>query len=226
MKDSTNISFEMSGRENSPFHVSIEGNIGSGKSSVLAFFKKFEEFECNPEPVQKWRNFQGHNLLELMYREPSNNTFAFQIAVQLSRYNELARFSGKEVRFFERTLDSSKFVFSELAHKEGNLADHELAIIDAWFEQLKQSLPPIGLYIYLRTSPQIAIERIRKRDRPEESNLDVEFVTKLHDLHEQWMVQEQYGPLGAKLLTIDADRSQEEVMDQLLANMEIIKGLK
>ena len=46
-----------------PFTVVIEGNIGSGKTTVLNYFNKFHEVEVLQEPVDKWRNVQGHNLL-------------------------------------------------------------------------------------------------------------------------------------------------------------------
>lgn len=46
-----------------PFTVVIEGNIGSGKTTFLNYFNKFHDVEVLQEPVEKWRNVQGHNLL-------------------------------------------------------------------------------------------------------------------------------------------------------------------
>ena len=37
-----------------PFVVSIEGNIGSGKSTMINYFKNFTDIQIHPEPVQKW----------------------------------------------------------------------------------------------------------------------------------------------------------------------------
>ena len=225
MLGSTNILIPRAEAVKTPFHVAVEGNIGAGKSSVLSLLESFEDLEINPEPIDTWRNFQGHNLLQLMYQHPEKHTFAFQTAVQLSRCVELARNSAKEVRIFERTLDSSRFVFSEFAYNERNLSDHELAIIQAWYTQLKQNLPPIGLYIYLRSSPEVVLNRIKTRGREEEANIDIEFLTKLHRLHEEWLMNERHGPLGAKLLVINADQTQEKIKKQLLENMNLIKGL-
>lgn len=47
----------------SKFTVSIEGNIGSGKSTLLQHFAKFNDVEVLQEPVDKWRNVRGYNLL-------------------------------------------------------------------------------------------------------------------------------------------------------------------
>lgn len=46
-----------------PYTVFIEGNIGSGKTTFLNYFKKFDEVCLQAEPVEKWRDVAGVNLL-------------------------------------------------------------------------------------------------------------------------------------------------------------------
>lgn len=46
-----------------PFTVFIEGNIGSGKTTFLNYFKKYDEVCLQTEPVEKWRDLGGVNLL-------------------------------------------------------------------------------------------------------------------------------------------------------------------
>lgn len=46
-----------------PFTVFIEGNIGAGKTTFLNHFKKYDDVCLYTEPVEKWRNVQGYNLL-------------------------------------------------------------------------------------------------------------------------------------------------------------------
>lgn len=46
-----------------PFTVFIEGNIGAGKTTFLNYFRKYEDVCLHAEPVDKWRNVQGINLL-------------------------------------------------------------------------------------------------------------------------------------------------------------------
>lgn len=43
--------------------VAVEGNIGSGKSTFLDFCKSRARVAVRPEPVEKWRNVNGENLL-------------------------------------------------------------------------------------------------------------------------------------------------------------------
>lgn len=51
------------GSDTKPFTVLIEGNIGSGKTTFLNHFKKFDSVCLLTEPVDQWRNCGGVNLL-------------------------------------------------------------------------------------------------------------------------------------------------------------------
>lgn len=43
--------------------VSVEGNIGSGKSTFLNYCSTKPGIDVHPEPIEKWRNVNGENLL-------------------------------------------------------------------------------------------------------------------------------------------------------------------
>lgn len=47
-----------------PFTVLVEGNVGAGKTTFLDYFARNEQY-CSifPEPVVKWRDYNGINLL-------------------------------------------------------------------------------------------------------------------------------------------------------------------
>lgn len=45
-----------------PFTVFVEGNIGSGKTTFLNHFAR-PDVDLLSEPVDMWRNVEGHNLL-------------------------------------------------------------------------------------------------------------------------------------------------------------------
>ena len=59
-----------------PFTVLVEGNIGSGKTTYLQHFsgsRHQDKVEVVMEPVEKWRNLNSHNLLQMMYEDPSRS---------------------------------------------------------------------------------------------------------------------------------------------------------
>lgn len=43
--------------------VAVEGNIGSGKSTFLSYCTRDPAFESRFEPLEKWTNVDGINLL-------------------------------------------------------------------------------------------------------------------------------------------------------------------
>lgn len=45
----------------------------------------------------------------------------------------------------------------------------------------------ICFVVYLRTDPEVAYQRIKTRNRPEERNVTFEYIKHLHDLHDRWL---------------------------------------
>ena len=37
-----------------PFVVAVEGNIGAGKSTMINYFRGFDDVQIHPEPIGKW----------------------------------------------------------------------------------------------------------------------------------------------------------------------------
>ena len=44
--------------------------------------------------------------------------------------------------------------------------------------------------IYLKTSPEICLQRIKKRGRKGENNITLEYLKSCHEYHEQWLKNE------------------------------------
>jgi len=73
--------------------------------------------------------------------------------------------------------------------------------------------------IYIRTSPEVALERIRARGRPEEASVDLKMLQELHQLHETWLLPQETSKDGKIRLTrvyiIDGDRSPPEILAEM-----------
>ena len=113
-----------------PFVVSIEGNIGSGKSTMLKYFEKFQDVELVPEPVAEWCNVGGHNLLGKLYEDPKRWSFQFQSYVQLTRLQLLKKQTDCSVKIIERSIQNNRFCFLENARREGSLSGSELEVFN------------------------------------------------------------------------------------------------
>ena len=193
----------------STYHVLVEGNIGVGKSTFLNRLKENlgNDATVFTEPVELWTNFKGTNLLQQMYDNPDRNSFRFQTFVQLSIGSVQHSFVKTPVKIMERSLQSGRFIFTEAMFKLGHIDQVEYDIIDEWFQWLTKISPQIDEIIYLRASPETALKRLRQRGRIGESGVSLEYLTHIHELHEQWL---QSGSNTVKVRVIDPDRSLAE----------------
>jgi len=201
-----------------PFTVVVEGNIGSGKTTFLRPYMATTMDSTNPtsdlvevveEPVGSWRNLQGTNLLKLMYEDPKRWSLMFQTYVQLTMIQHHTKSSIKPIRVMERSLLSARYCFVENLYNGGNMTDAEYAVLSEWFNFLitcPQLDFKIDQIVYLRTDPEVAYERIKKRKRPEEHLIPFSYLKDLHELHEDWLVRKtKFQPLAAPVTVIDAN---------------------
>ena len=198
--------------EKKPFVVSIEGNIGSGKSTMLKHFNKLENVELLPEPVPEWCDLKGHNLLAMLYENPHRWSFQFQSYIQLTRLKLLKSPSEKRVKILERSIQNNRFCFLELAKREKTLNPAELEVLYSWYDWLDENLGlDLDLIVYLRTDPAVAYERMRRRDREEESNAPKELLYNLHQAYEDWLINKTLGEVKVPVLVLDANKDIEDM---------------
>ncbi len=193
----------------------IPCKIITGKSTFLDHYSQFSNVCVLTEPVDKWRDLDGHNLLQLMYEEPERHSYTFQSYVQLTMAQQHTAKTSKAVKIMERSVWSGRFVFAENLKRAQKMADSEFAVYNAWFEFLKTSNDVdlgLDLIIYLRTSPQVAYQRLKARARSEEKIVSLNYLQELHDLHEAWLMNSNSKFCGgARVLVIDADKDLSEV---------------
>jgi deoxyadenosine/deoxycytidine kinase len=85
----------------------VEGNIGAGKTTFLDRFSPSEDnVEVMAEPVDRWRDVKGNNLLSLMYEDPARYSLLFQTYVQLTMLQQHNKEcdADKDAKIMERSL--------------------------------------------------------------------------------------------------------------------------
>lgn len=188
------------------FVVSVEGNIGCGKSTLLTYFQNYSDtVEAIKEPVELWTNIKGHNGLQLMYDNPERWSFTFNKYCMLTRLQAHLKKSSTPVKMLERSLFSTRHVFVENSFNCGILGAVEHSILLDWFNfVLSIQNVSVDLFVYLRASPEICYERIKKRKRKEEADVPFSFIKELHDLHEDWLMSSDSERLPGPVLVLDA----------------------
>ena len=189
----------------------IEGNIGAGKSTFITLFQKYLENDENShlllEPVESWLNTKdsnGKHILQHYYEDQKKYGFTFQMNAFISRVHEIEEMKklNKKYNFVERSVYTDRNVFTQLNVDSGNIDEIQHKVYKQWFSVFsdKFNLRPQG-YIYLKTTPEICEERIKKRDRSGESSIPLEYLTKLDTLHSVWLKRENEN--GIPVLEID-----------------------
>nr|CAD7396555.1 unnamed protein product [Timema cristinae] len=197
-----------------PFTVFVEGNIGSGKTTLLNHFSQQEDVCLLSEPVELWRNVKGHNLLGLMYEDPKRWSLTFQTYVQLTMLDLHTRHTAQPTKLMERSIFSARYCFVENLVNNGLMPQAEYVVLDEWFKWITSNLDVGGdLIVYLRTRPEVVYERMKARARKEEACVPLDYLSKLHDLHEDWLYNKTKFSCPAQVLVLDANKPLIEMED-------------
>lgn len=204
-------------------------------------------FTVVQEPVDQWmamKDSNGKNLLEHFYSDQVKYSFPFQMNSFISRVNSIFNavvidsgntenppdqerdsltFHEYDIVFVERSVFTDKYCFADMCHKSGKMNDIEYNIYNNWHSWLVRTfnLYADG-YIYLKTNPNVSHERIVKRLRSGEEAIPLEYLTELHNKHNEWLEKEE------NVLTFDFTKdytNQESILpivDEILMRFELV----
>ena len=167
----------------------LEGNIGAGKSTIMKIISNhFHDVEFVEEPVNRWQNLGGINLLDAFYSNPKRWGFSFEFYSMLTKIQALlkAAESEKPIIIIERSILSNK-IFMDLSKELGKLDLMEYTmLIKTYSFYLEHVYPQLSGIIYLDTPVEECIRRITKRNRGEECSIEKSYLNaiknKLDDL--------------------------------------------
>lgn len=200
--------------------VLVEGNIGAGKSTVLEYFAKYGDIQILVEPLAKWQNLNGVNLLDRMYGNSNQWSFPFQNYAMLTMLENHFKQNEKRIKLMERSIYSAKYCFTKASEIQETLQPAMAEIMQQWFNFIEQHFTlQVDLIIYLRTTPEIIIERIKNRGRIEEENIDMNYLKLLHQLHDDWLLAKAF-PVPARVIVLNGDAPSEEVIKQITAECD------
>ena len=183
--------------------VSIGGNIGCGKTTLIERLQQITPNNVFPEPIGKWGDWLG-----MFYKDPHRCAFPFQMKV-LMDFLYFNKSHDKEVVVTERSPLDSLYVFCKTLSDKGYISDMEYTLF-------KECVDKVGwipqMYIYLRADPRTCVERINSRARDCEDKIDPEYISQIHNAYDK-MDMEMYG---TKVHVVDANRDQEAVFNEVM----------
>lgn len=174
-------------------HLIIEGNIGAGKSTFLKIVNSYLDIEPVVEPVKKWQQVGEHNLLDKFYSDIKRWSYTFQTFAFVTRVLDqeaAAKKTQSDAIVIERSVYSDRYCFAKNCFEMGVMSPLEWELYKEWFSWLvdNYTVKPSG-FIYLKTDPEICYSRLKMRQRSEESPIHLDYLQKLHDKHEGWLIE-------------------------------------
>lgn len=176
--------------------VAIAGNIGVGKSTLVGLLSQRLGWEPFYEPV-------GENpYLADFYRDMRAWSFQSQIFFltrRLRSHRQLCDHPTSAIQ--DRSVYEDAEVFAHNLYLQGHMDERDYQSYQELYTVLTEFLPAPDLVVYLRASVETLIERIARRGRSYERDIQPEYLAQLNNLYEAWIERFTLCPV----LTVPAD---------------------
>ena len=200
----------------------IEGNIGTGKSTLIKLLNEKLDSEIIYEPLDEWLNTKDNenkNILDHFYNDTNRWAFTFQVNALITRALSLNKPQEKSVRFVERSIHTDKNVFAKNSFENKQINSIEYQLYDKYYKWISDefNVVPNG-YIYLRADPNISFDRINKRARSEEDIIPFEYIEQIHKKHDDWLLNNK----NILVINVNGDFEKDtDLLDKILNNIKI-----
>jgi deoxyguanosine kinase len=160
-------------RPNEYEYVVIEGNIGSGKTTLSKLLAErwgsrlmLEEFRDNP-------------FLPKFYENPKQHGFALELSFLAERYHQKREELNRTDLFKPGIVCDYSFAKS-LVFARINLDEDEFELYQNLFHIIHGRLAKPDLLVYLHCSAEKSLQQIKKRGRTYEQEISLEYLEKIN----------------------------------------------
>jgi deoxyguanosine kinase len=176
-------------------YITIEGNIGAGKTTLAHLLSKhfnarliLEQFADNP-------------FLAKFYENPKRNAFPLELFFMAERYKQLKELVLTKDLF--KTISVSDYLFTKcLLFAKVNLPDEEFRLYQKFFEIIQHQLVHPDIVIYLHAPINRLRQNIKRRNRAYEQSISDEYLFNLQQAYTNYIKQHHI-----KTLFIDASNA-------------------
>lgn len=199
--------------------VSIEGNIGSGKTTGKEKLKKYICSNKNKdstifvdEPTSEWESIKDENgvpILVNLYGDIKRYAFRFQMMAYITRLKKIKEALANpnvKIVITERCLLTDAHVFAKMLYDSKHIEYDEYAIYTRWFDEFSKDIEP-SCIVYFKASTNICMNRIKKRSRAGEQDMQYEYLDKCNTYHDNWLISDPQNAIPTLILNANEENN-------------------
>lgn len=152
--------------------ISIEGNIGAGKTSLATRIAG----EYNAKLILE--QFEDNSFLPKFYKEPDKYAFPLELSFLAERFEQLKTELTHRDLFRTFTI-SDYFINKSFIFARKNLPDDTFGLYKKLFEIISETLPKPDLLVYLYLDIDHLLKNIQNRGRDYEQNITAAYLEKI-----------------------------------------------
>lgn len=165
-------------------YIAVDGPIGAGKTTLVRMLAKDLNAEAVFEPAEK------NPFLADFYKDRRQNAFKTQIFFLLSRYQQQLTLKKSTTPVVCDYTFAKDKVFAKI-----NLSKDEQILYEKIYSLLHAELPKPDLVVYMQASPDVLLERIKKRGLMYEKPITVEYLGDLTNAYNDFFFSYSECPL-------------------------------
>lgn len=177
-------------------YIAVEGNIGSGKTSLSKMLAK----EYDAELVLE--EFEDNEFLPKFYADPRRYAFTLEMSFLAERYHQLSGL-GSHLSLFNSVRISDYLLSKSLIFAASNLSDDELRLFRKVFDIMFKTVPTPDLLVYLYSDTDRLMQNIRKRGRRYEQSIKEEYLSLVQSKYLDFLRKQSSG---MRVLILDVSR--------------------
>ncbi len=175
--------------------ISIEGNIGSGKTTLAKALAKQLKATYLPE------QFEENALLPLFYNDRKTFAFPTEYSFLIDRHKQLQTYFKTKK---QRQVTVSDFHFDKcICFAKSNLTQKDYRYFKKHFKALQASIKQPNLVVYINTEVPLLIKNIKKRGRTIEKTIDPDYLSSLKKSLDTYYILKNKTKIPVLVLTID-----------------------
>ncbi len=174
--------------------ISIEGNIGSGKTTLAKALAKQLKATYLPE------QFEENVLLPLFYKDPKTFAFPTEYSFLIDRHKQLLTYFQTKK---EQHVTVSDFHFDKcICFAKANLSQKDFLYFKKHFKAMHASVKQPNLVVYINTEVPLLVKNIKKRGRAIEKTIATDYLSALKKSFDNYYIIKDKSKTPVLVLTI------------------------